>query len=425
MKNTFRSIVLITTFCTITNILTAQWVQMNNIPYYYNVSALAVSGTNLFVSMYYWVGADAILTGVAYFSTNDGTSWAKVDSGLMNLKVNSFTFSGVNLFVGIYGAGVFLSTNNGTSWTGVNIGLTSTYVNSLTSMGKNLFAGTYDAGVFLSTNNGASWTSVNSGLPAPSNIQCFAFNGTNLFAGTLFNGVYTSTNNGTSWTPINSGLPDNSYVQCLTVSGANLFAVIVGGGVFLSTNNGTSWINVGLTNTAIYSLAVSGTNIFVGSSGTIGNIGSEVFLSTNNGTSWTTVDSGLPGYPSAVEALSISRTSLFAGTPNGVWRRPLSEMVTAVNETSSSMPTQFTLGQNYPNPFNPVTNISFNLPIRSFVSLKIFDLMGREVTTLISEKLSTGSYSKQWNASGLPSGIYFYRLQAGSLTETKKLVLLR
>jgi hypothetical protein len=375
MKNIFRFIVLLVSFYTITNISLAQWVQMNTIPNYH-VSAFAVSDTNLFASMYYWAGADAILTGVIYLSTNDGTSWAKVDSGLMNLEVNSFAFIGVNLFAGTDGGGVFLSTNNGTSW-----------------------------------------TLVNSGLPEHSNILCFASNRTSLFAGTLFDGVYVSTDNGTGWTSVNSGLFD---VRCLTVSGTNLFAV--SGGVVLSTNNGANWIDVGLTNTYIYSLAVSGTNLFAG---TIGTLGGEVFLSTNNGTSWTTVDSDLPGHPSTVYALSVSRTNLYAGTSNGVWRRPLTEMVTAVNETSISMPTQFTLNQNYPNPFNPATNISFNMPIRSFVSLKIFDLIGREVATLISEELSTGSYSKKWNASGLPSGIYFYRLQAGSLTETKKLVLLR
>jgi photosystem II stability/assembly factor-like uncharacterized protein len=86
---------------------------------------------------------------------------------------------------------------------------------------------------------------------------------------------------------------------------------------------------------------------------------------------------------------------------------------------------QFKLYNNYPNPFNPSTTISFNLPSKSFVSLKVFDLLGREVATIVSEEMSVGSYSRQWNAANMSSGIYFYRLQAGSFTETKKLVLLR
>ena len=69
--------------------------------------------------------------------------------------------------------------------------------------------------------------------------------------------------------------------------------------------------------------------------------------------------------------------------------------------------------------------ISFSLPSKSFVSLKVFDALGREVTILLSEQLPAGKYSLQWNAVGLPSGVYFYRLQAGSFTETKKLLLLR
>jgi hypothetical protein len=88
-------------------------------------------------------------------------------------------------------------------------------------------------------------------------------------------------------------------------------------------------------------------------------------------------------------------------------------------------PKGFVLFQNYPNPFNPSTTISFTIPLRSSVSLKIFDMIGREVAIIVSEEMSAGTYSKQWNASMYSSGIYFYRLQAGSFTETKKLVLLR
>ncbi len=96
-----------------------------------------------------------------------------------------------------------------------------------------------------------------------------------------------------------------------------------------------------------------------------------------------------------------------------------------VENASSRMPASYGLSQNYPNPFNPSTRISFSLPSKSFVSLKVFDLIGREVTTLVSEELPTGNYTKQWNAQNMPSGIYFYRLQAGSFIETKKLILLK
>ncbi len=96
-----------------------------------------------------------------------------------------------------------------------------------------------------------------------------------------------------------------------------------------------------------------------------------------------------------------------------------------VANTDKTLPSEFELDQNYPNPFNPSTNISFSLPSKSFVSLKIFDALGREVSTILSVELLAGKYSRQWNAAGLPSGIYFYRLQAGSFNETKKMILLK
>jgi hypothetical protein len=116
---------------------------------------------------------------------------------------------------------------------------------------------------------------------------------------------------------------------------------------------------------------------------------------------------------------------------------------TSVVKDNSSFPESFKLEQNYPNPFNPSTTISFSLPMRSFVSLKVFDLLGRDVATILSEEFSAGVYSRQWNAAALPSGVYFYRLsvvpsarrdlvptdgrdgQAGNFVETKKLILLR
>jgi hypothetical protein len=94
-------------------------------------------------------------------------------------------------------------------------------------------------------------------------------------------------------------------------------------------------------------------------------------------------------------------------------------------QTAGGIPGIFVLDQNYPNPFNPSTTISFSLPEKSFVSLKVFDLLGREVATLVSGELPAGNQSVQWNAANMPGGIYFYRLQAGTYSATKKLVLLK
>jgi hypothetical protein len=290
---------------------------------------------------------------------------------------------------------------------------------SLAVSGTNLFAAINWVGVFLSTNNGTNWTPVNSGLTNTA-VMSLAVSGTNLFVGTNGGGVFLSTNNGTSWTAASTGLGGTS-VNTLAVSGTNLFAGTGGGGVYLSTNNGTNWtaVNSGLANTAVRSFTVNGSNIFAGTDG------GGIFLSTDDGTSWTAVNSGLlPN--TTINALAVSGTNLFAGTSyKGVWSRPLSDMITSVKRLSTDLPTNFSLSQNYPNPFNPVTRISFNLPTRSFVLLKIFDVIGREVASIVSEELPAGTYSRQWNAAKMSSGIYFYRLQAGSFTQTKRLVLLK
>jgi hypothetical protein len=98
--------------------------------------------------------------------------------------------------------------------------------------------------------------------------------------------------------------------------------------------------------------------------------------------------------------------------------------LTGVKE-SPAIARSFNLSQNYPNPFNPSTTIAFTLPSRSFVTLKIFDILGRELATIVSEELPAGNYTRQWNASNMSSGVYFYRLEAGSSTQTKKLILLK
>lgn len=96
-----------------------------------------------------------------------------------------------------------------------------------------------------------------------------------------------------------------------------------------------------------------------------------------------------------------------------------------VMEDGGLPPASFVLEQNYPNPFNPSTTIQYAVPKISHIALKIYDVLGREVATLADQVKSPGKYASKWDASGKPSGIYFYRLRAGDLVETKKLVVLQ
>ncbi len=104
-------------------------------------------------------------------------------------------------------------------------------------------------------------------------------------------------------------------------------------------------------------------------------------------------------------------------TVNWIWPMP--------NVERELFPTEYVLSQNYPNPFNPTTTIEFTLPSEQFVRLSIFNLLGREIAGLMEETLAPGFYKTEWNATNQPSGIYFYRLQAGAFVETKKLILMR
>ncbi len=100
--------------------------------------------------------------------------------------------------------------------------------------------------------------------------------------------------------------------------------------------------------------------------------------------------------------------------------------LTSVDERNTNqLPSAYTLQQNYPNPFNPTTNVVFQIPQSGFITLKVFDVLGREITTLVNEEKKAGSHSVQFNAAKLASGMYFYKLQAGNNIETKRMLLIK
>jgi hypothetical protein len=201
----------------------------------------------------------------------------------------------------------------------------------------------------------------------------------------------------------------------------------------MSTDHGERWVGVSppgfgeITGiAAIESGVFVARNQYVRSSLGVGNVG--VYLTTNGGISWTSISEGLPAPGREFLArLFVNGSYIYATIDSsGVWRRPLSQILTAVQATSDgTYAGQFGLDQNYPNPFNPVTTLSFRLPSRSFVSSRVFDALGREIATLAPEDMSAGSHSFKWGANALPSGMYYYRLQSGGFTETRKAVFLK
>lgn len=255
------------------------------------------------------VNSSSITTARGVFrSTNNGTAWTSVNSGLTYTDVSSFAVSGSNLFAGTFSGGVFRSTDNGTSWVPASTGITDLNIRSLAVSGATLFAGTQTNGVFRSNDNGASWMAVNNGL-AGGAVLSMGVSGSNIFAGPYGSGLYLSTDNGASWTQVNSGLT-NVYVHALAVIGSNVFATTAGGGVFRSTDNGTTWtaVNTGLVDLTANALTASGPNLFVGS------YNGGVYLSTDSGASWTLAGTVLPS--ANISTLMASGSNLFAGTYN-------------------------------------------------------------------------------------------------------------
>ena len=157
---------------------------------------------------------------------------------------------------------------------------------------------------------------------------------------------------------------------------------------------------------------------------------SSPFVNTSSG-AWTNFFISLSAYADSTVQIAFyfhsQRIGSFGNVSTGWYIDSIQvDVMVGIDEiVVDNLPSIFELKQNYPNPFNPSTTIEFDLPKTSEVTLKIFNILGEEVAMLVSDRLSTGSYSYEWDASNLASGVYLYRLQAGEYVETRKMVLMR
>ncbi len=380
----------------------AQWILDSTGMGNKSVLSLSVSGNIIF--------AGTLGSGV-YVSNDTGSTW--LHSSLISQNFWSMAVSGTSIFAATDNdMGVYKSTNIGGNWVQT---LNNQTAWSLLVKGTTIFAGTENNGIFVSTNDGMNWsqTALNT-----NSVHALAANGNNIFAGTFSNGVYLSTDNGASWNQTSLGSP--AIVNAFAMDGNIIFAGTQTSGVLRSTNNGTNWTQTPLTQ-YVRSLAAFGRNIFAG----IQNGG--VFISNDDGVSWTQRNEGLEN--SSVDALYIyNNNNIFAGSEdgaiNGFYKRPLAELI-GIKQISEQVPERFTLSQNYPNPFNPTTKIRFSLPKNSFVLIIVYDMLGREIETIVNQQLNAGTYEANWNAERFSSGIYYYKLITGHFEETKKMALIK
>jgi hypothetical protein len=133
---------------------------------------------------------------------------------------------------------------------------------------------------------------------------------------------------------------------------------------------------------------------------------------------------GTPTQTVRLVSIGITVNDLFLASASTTLRVTVVTPTTNVDDLST-LPTEYGLSQNYPNPFNPTTNIRFEIVDLEFVSLKIFDVLGREVATLMNEEKPKGNYNVTWDASHMPSGVYFYHLTTDNFSQVKKMLLIK
>ena len=411
MKHIYILTIALTIFVLLNMTVFGQWVHISGLSGG-GTKSLAANGSNLFAGTEMGV----------YLSTDNGDNWTAVNNNLPETLISFMYLYGNKLYACTGGVGLFRTTNNGANWD--NLGLVGENIRACAENASGIFAGTNDHGVYRSTDDGSTWVQVNNGLNNPT-IWSLCINGSDIFAGGTV--LYRSMDNGENWDLLTNGLPNPPLnVNAFTKINSNIY-ISIDGGVYSTTDDGDSWNNLGLNGTNVEEIYSYGTNLFAGVSGT------GIYLSTDNGSNWNSVNDGLPSpiYPQSFVA-SIDKIFL-AAWYEGLYSRPLSELVSSVEDFNNGVVPDYQLNQNFPNPFNPATSIQYAVGSEQFVSLKVYDVLGNEIATLVSEEKPAGEYEVEFDAIGLPSGIYFYKLRASNpstssgqgFVETKKMILLK
>jgi photosystem II stability/assembly factor-like uncharacterized protein len=327
--------------------------------------------------------------------------------------------------------GVMRSVNGGASWSNAVSGLTGSGSWVAPIIAHPDSAGVFYTArgvVFKTTTTGASWTPISTGTTGTIREMAISKSNPQVMYATVGTSVYRSTNRGYTFTNVTSGLPgrvitsvnvhpDSSDVAILTFSGFGA------GKMYKTSNGGANWFNI--SGNLPDAPANDGLIYYPGMATSVYLIATDigVFMTNNYGASWVELADGLPNTVAMHLDYNHSANKLRIGTHGrGVYEIT---NLSGISNNTGAIPSEFKLMQNYPNPFNPSTTISYNIAKREKVSLKVFDMMGKEVYTLVNTAQDAGSYNIVFNASNLSSGVYFYKLETEDFSDTKKMIIVK
>ncbi len=368
-------------------------------------------------------------TGQILYSSNGGNNWVVQNSGsLLTTFYDIFMLDANTGYIcGNYGV-VRRTTNGGVNWDSVPSPMPWSSSNTL----RKMYWGNVNSGIvtqtasstggyFMTTDGGNTWATGYTGID--DRIYALSVIDQNVaYAANYTPQVMKTTNGGTNWTLLSAPM-GSGFIYSMRFFNANTGYVSGTSGARLvkTTNGGSTFDTVYLPVTSgIYSMAWLNYNI-----GYVFTTSGGALRTTDAGQTWTleNMNASFTPYASFIRA---SDSVLVAGSSAYVFKRALQGIPTGL-EWTHLIPTNYELKQNYPNPFNPTTTIEFALPKTGKVTLKIFDVVGREVDVLINnQELTAGTVKYVYNASKLSSGVYFYSLIVnGNVIDTKKMLLVK
>lgn len=345
-----------------------------------------------------------------YFSTNSGSNWNY--SGILNKKISSIVFYNDNILIATSG-GIYHSMNNGNNWNERNSGLTNTRVEDMIIIDSCIYIGTFGGGLYRSCNNGENWIKISNSLSSQTIYSLAAYQNY-ILCGTSF-GIFRTSDNGNSWEEIFSIQSKKIFVN----SNNDIYVGTTYDGAFVTKDGGQTWHNLidnGLLASDVYDFGedLMG-NLYAGTYW-------HTFASNDNGSTWNLLEEGLP-YNKVRSFLTTSEGYVFAGTIGGGVYKSI-EAITSVYDSIPNINNYF-LSQNFPNPFNPETIISYQIKERGLVQIKVYDILGKEIATLLNEEKEQGSYSISFNGINFSSGVYIYSLRVNDYMQNRKMILIK